>query len=64
MWTFQFASLQYALVISIDYRCDSGKLIHERTLTFPYDARGEVPVDLLERCAGKEALQAYNEWRH
>ena len=64
MWTYQFASLQFALVISVDYRCASGHLIHERTLTLDYADNGTVSLDDVERRAGHDVALAYAEWRH
>lgn len=63
MWTFQFVSLQYALIVSIDYRCSDNHLIHERTLTFPLDAKDDI-VQRIERNAGHDAAVAYAQWRH
>ena len=42
MWTYQFAWLQYALIISVDYRCTNGHLIHDKYVTVPYDTKGMV----------------------
>ena len=63
MWTFQFVSLQYALVISIDYRCADSHLIHDKTLTFQYDSHDDM-LERIERNAGHDAALAYTEWRH
>ena len=63
MWTYQFVSLQYALVVSIDYRCADQHLIHDRTLTFLFDSKDDM-IERIERNAGHDAALAYNEWRH
>lgn len=63
MWTYQFVSLQYALVVSIDYRCADQHLIHDKTLTFLFDSKDDM-IERIERNAGKDAARAYNEWRH
>lgn len=42
MWTYQYAWLQYAVVISVDYRCGNGHLIHDKYVTVPYDQKGMV----------------------
>jgi len=42
MWVAQYAWLKFALVISIDYRCASGHLVHEKYITIPYDQKGFV----------------------
>ena len=63
MWTYQFVSLQYALVVSIDYRCADQHLIHDKTLTFDYDDRADM-LARIEENAGHDAALAYTEWRH
>ena len=36
MWVYQYAYLKYALLVSRDYRCSDGHLIHDRTQIIRY----------------------------
>lgn len=37
MWVYQYAYLKHALLVSRDYRCADGHLIHDRYTTYYYN---------------------------
>lgn len=37
MWVYQYAYLKYALLVSKDYRCGNGRMIHEATRIYRYN---------------------------
>jgi hypothetical protein len=35
-WFYQFVCCKFAILVSVDYRCENGHLIHLKTLTFDH----------------------------